>query len=193
MESQQSWEFSLDQFIEKDHENAPDFIGEAHIGTSLYDVAAWFGEISKGKNQGRPYLGLQLTSKGNATQKVSISLWEKANRKTTADPHFKTREQLNGQELKFAAWIQPVGEIYRLRIVIEPFSAKAGDLSEAAMETHTRLSLFVQEAQLRLPGGERPELPPGKSVTPEVGSLSNKRSREETDPDPDVEPDDIPF
>jgi hypothetical protein len=60
-------------------------LGEAHMGASLYDVAAWFGTINKGKNQGRPYLGLQLTSKSNA-QKISVSLWEKANRKKFGRP-----------------------------------------------------------------------------------------------------------
>ena len=129
MEPPQSWQIILPQSVEKTHENAPDFVGDALIGTTLYDVAVWFGQISKGNNRGRPYLGLQLVSKGNASQKVNVSLWEKVNRTGPEDPHFKTREQLNGQELKFAAWIEPVGELFQLRVLIEPFLAGAGDLS----------------------------------------------------------------
>jgi hypothetical protein len=202
METAQSWEIILPQNIEKQHSDLPDFTGEAHIGTTLYDAAAWFREISKGHNIGRPFVGLQLVSKGNVTQKVSISLWEKQNRTTAADPHFKTREQLNGQTLKFSAWIVPAGELYNLRIAIEPFSANANDLSEAALETHVRLEDFMEKAQLRLPTGQQPELPAGKTASEAVPQSTRtakltglkRPAKDEGDPDLDVEPDDdIPF
>jgi hypothetical protein len=205
METPQSWEIILPQNIDKQHTDVPDFTGDACIGSTLYDAAAWFREISKGQNIGRPFVGLQLTSKGNVSQKVSISLWEKQNRTNAADPHFKTKEQLNGQNLKFAAWIVPTGGLYSLRIVIEPFSASANDLSEAALETHTRLQDFLEQSQLRLSNSESQA--PAKLSAPENNSdnITNKRSgkpkpaalkravRDEPDPDLDVEPDSIPF
>jgi hypothetical protein len=183
MNDQTAWKFLLSQNAEKEHEKAPDFLGEAQIGASIYDVAAWFGEVSKGKSAGRPYLGLGLTSKSNS-QKIQISLWEKQNRKSPEDPHFKTREQFNGQELRFAAWIEPDGELFRARVLIEPSNSGADDLSEEARETHSRLKEFVEQSQLRLAtGGRRPPLP--------AASARPKPSLR--DPDLDVAPDDIPF
>jgi len=135
------WELILSQAAEKPNDKAPDSVGEANIGSTLYDVADWFGEI----NQGRPYIGLQLTSKGNVSQKVNIFLWEKQKRQTSADPHFKTREKLNGREFKFAAWIQPIDVLYQLRILIEPFTASKNDFSEDALITHRRLEDFVKK------------------------------------------------
>jgi hypothetical protein len=108
--------------------------------------------------------------------------------KSLDDPHFKCREEFNGQELKFAAWIEPVGELYRLRILIEPFAAAAGDLSEAALETHGRLKEFVGQAQLRLSSSSRPELPQNES-----NKAGRKSIADPGDSELDAEPDDIPF
>jgi hypothetical protein len=174
-ENTPSWEIILAQNVGKQRAEVPDFTGEAHLGANLYDDAAWFGTIGRGANKGRPYVGLQLTSQGSASsQKVVISLWEKVNRLAPAGPHFKTREQLNGQDLKFSAWVEPVGSLHRLRIVIEPFMAGDSNLSKAALETQKRLRAFVQEAQQRLPGG-------GQQL--ELDDTAKN----------DVEPDHIPF
>jgi hypothetical protein len=191
METTQSWEITLSQNIEKAHPNVPDFLGEALIGTTHYDVAAWLKEISKGSNTGRPFVSVQLTSKSNTTQKVSISLWEKQDRQRDADPHFKTREKLNGQQLTFYGWIVPDGDLYALRVAIEPFSALAGDLSEAALETHQRLTAFIAEAQLRLPNGQRPELPATQSDPPPAPARKVAGPKPGTGAEHD--PDDIPF
>lgn len=177
-------EFTLTQSTTKTHDDAPDFTGEVPIGNSRYNAAVWFGEISKGKNIGRPYVGLQLTSQGNASQKINVSLWEKVKRSDAAEPHFKNREQINGQELQFSCWIEPAGELYQLRVLIEP--AVAGDLSAAALETHQRLAEFVKVASARLPDTQQPELLPQP--------LESKSARPQLkDPDLDAEPDDLPF
>jgi hypothetical protein len=190
-------EFVLSQNVTKQHTEVPDFTGEAHIGTALYDAAAWFREIRKGSNTGRPFVGLQLTTKSNITQKVSISLWEKQNRQSAADPHFKTHEELNGQPLNFSAWIVPAGELYGLRVVVEPFSANANDLSEAALETHAKLQDFLEQAQLSLPDAQKPELPPAQSAPQPVPATKvaglERSAKAERDPDLDAEPDDSPF
>jgi hypothetical protein len=159
-----SWEILLSQNIDKSRSEAPDFAGEAYIGTGAYDSAAWFGTVNKGANKGRPYVSLTLSSNGSVSlQKVSINLWEKTNRAAETEPHFRTREKFNGQDLKFSAWVEPAGELHALRIVIEPFTVNPDDLSEAAKETQRRLNTFLAEAQLRLPGGrQQPELPTGK-------------------------------
>lgn len=185
MNNQSSWEFVLTQLLDREHEKIPDFLGETQIGSTVYNIAAWFREISKGANIGRLCLGLQLSSKGNASQKVSITLWEKANRTTAQDPHFKVREELNGQDLQFSAWIEPAGQLFSLRIRIEPFTVGAGDLSEAARETHQRLTEFLKESNLRLTNTKQ-EKPIGKP--PQTKALKAVR-----DPDLDAEPDDIPF
>jgi hypothetical protein len=178
-----SWEIILLQNIGKERREVPDFTAEgALIGTSIFDIGAWFDEIKKGNNRGRPYLGLALSSTGNASQKISISLWEKVNRTSETDPHFTTREQLNGQDLRFSAWVENAGSsLHALRLRIEPFSVGAEDLSEAAAEVQTRLTLFLKEAQLRLPNAQQPELP--------IGAAAKKKRGSETD----TEPDDIPF
>jgi hypothetical protein len=178
MSNSQCWEFVLTQLVEKEHEKIPDFLGETQIGSTLYNIAAWFREIGKGANTGRPCLGLQLTSKDNANQKVSITLWEKANRKTNEEPHFKVREELNGQDLQFSAWVEPAGQLFVLRIRIEPFTVSACDLSEAARETHQRLTSFLEETKLRLPAGQSSKEQPVRK-TVKLG--------------PDEEPDDIPY
>jgi hypothetical protein len=90
--------------------------------------------------------------------------------------------------------------LYNLRILIEPFSANAGDLSEAALETHERLTTFLEEARLRLPNAQQPELPAAEP-TPEAAprlkptklTVPKQRAKEERDPNLDVEPNDIPF
>ena len=190
------WDFVLSQNAEKEHEKAPDFLGEAQIGNGLYDVAGWFGTINKGKSVGRPYLGLALTSKSNS-QKIQISLWEKSNRKSPEDAHFKNREQFNGQELKFSAWIDPSGDLYQVRVLIEPANSGADDLSEDARETLGRLKEFVEQSQLRLSGGSQPPraaLPAAKesNVMRPARSEVGPRPRPK-DPDLDGAPDDIPF
>jgi hypothetical protein len=175
------WEFVLNQNVEKERAEVPDFTGSAYLGSSLYDAAAWFGTIGKGANRGRPYVGLLLSVQGSASShKTNISLWEKSNRTAATDPHFKTREQLNGQDLKFSAWVEPVGSLHALRIVIEPFAVGADDLSEAAFATQQRLAAFVQEARLRLPDPQQPELP-----IPTVA----KKKRRGLEPELDGEPD----
>jgi hypothetical protein len=194
---QQSWEILLPLSTEKTHENSPDFVGEAHLGSSLYDAAVWFGQIKTGKNIGRPYLGLQLVSKGNATQKVNISLWEKLNRKTPTDPHFRAQEQFHGQELSFSAWIQEKDGLFKLRILIEPSSAGASDLSEAALATRDRLAAFLDDTKLRLLGGQ-PAPSAHSNTQPTLplatASPAHKRTGAKVrDPDLDAEPDDIPF
>ena len=155
MDNQSRWVFVLSQNTEKESEKSPDFLGDIQIGNGLYDAAAWFGEISKGKNQGRPYLGLQLTSKSNS-QKIQFSLWEKQNRKTPEDPHFKCREQFSGMEMRFSAWIDPSGDLFQARIIVEPANSGSDDLSEEAKETLGRLKEFVEQSQLRVPGSSQP-------------------------------------
>jgi hypothetical protein len=185
-----SWQIVLQQNIGKERREVPDFTAEgAQIGPSLFDVGAWFREIKKGNNRGRPYLGLALSSTGNASQKISISLWEKVNRTSETDPHFTVREQLNGQDLRFSAWVENVGSsLHALRLRIEPFSVDAEDLSEAAAETQTRLTAFLKEAQLRLPNAQQPDLPIGKP------SVERKRRvKDEHAPNLDADPEDIPF
>jgi hypothetical protein len=168
----------------KQRPEAPDFTGEAYLGSSLYDVAAWLGVIGKGSNKGRPYIGLQLSSQGSgSSHKTNISLWEKQDRTAPSDPHFKCREMLNGQQLKFSAWVQPAGAVHSLRVLIEPFAAGADDLSEAALETQKRLAAFVQEAQLRLPDPQQPELP----------SPPAEKRKHKAEPELDTEPNDSPF
>jgi hypothetical protein len=179
------WEFVLNQNVEKQRPEVPDFIGSAYLGSSLYDAAAWFGTIGKGVNKGRPYVSLQLSIQGSASShKTNISLWEKRNRITSADPHFKARETFNGQELTFTAWVTPKGALHFLRIIIEPFTASADDLSEAAFEIQKRLSAFVEEARLRLPDPQQPELPIPLAV---------KKKKRGAEPELDGEPNDIPF
>ena len=134
------WEFVLPQDWEKPTDRSPMFTGKALIGTTQYEVAAWMNKITKGKNVGRPCLGLQLTSLGNASQTVSITLWEKVTRKTDPDPHFKIREKLNGRELTFAARIEKDGQLFALRIMIAPSLADDSDLSEEALVDHKRLT-----------------------------------------------------
>jgi hypothetical protein len=177
------WEILLPQNVGKERREIPDFTAEgALIGTSLFDIGAWFGEIKKGNNRGRPYLGLALNSKGNASQKITVSLWEKLNRMAEIDPHFTAREQLNGQDLRFSAWVESAGSsLHVLRLRIEPFSVGAEDLNDAALETQNRLTSFLKEARLRLPNAQQPELP--------IGATAKKKRGSETD----TEPDDIPF
>jgi hypothetical protein len=180
-------EIRLAQNLDKSSSEAPDFTGEARIGATVYDGAAWFGEIGRGTNKGRPYLGLQLTSTGNASsQKVNVSLWEKRVRGTEAEPHFKTREMVNGRLLKFSAWIDPAGSLHTLRVLIEPFTASDDELSAASLETQNRLTAFVKQAQARLPDrGRQPELPVAAKDTEEKDST--------TALEPDTEPDGVPF
>jgi hypothetical protein len=184
------WEILLPQNVGKERREIPDFTAEgALVGTSLFDIGAWFGEIKKGNNRGRPYLGLALSSTGNASQKINISLWEKVNRTSETDPHFTAREQLNGQDLRFSAWLEPAGSsLHVLRLRIEPFAVGAEDLSEAAAETQTRLTAFLKEAQLRLPNPQQPELPIGKP-----SSEKKRHAKDEDDSKLDAEPNDLPF
>jgi hypothetical protein len=190
MKDTEAWGFTLPQNLDKNRAEVPDFTGQAFIGNCPYDVAGWFGTIGKGANKGRPYVGLQFTATGNvSSSKVTVSLWEKVSRASETDPHFKTRDQLNGQDLKFSAWVEPVGSLHQLRIVIEPYTIGPEDLSEAAKETQTRLASFLKEANLRLPNAQQPELPIGKSPH----ELKGRPRKTERDPDLDVEPSDIPF
>jgi hypothetical protein len=184
----ETWEMTLPQSLSKTHDKAPDFTGEANLGTTNYEVAAWFGEISKGNNVGHPYIGLTLTAKSSAsTQKINISLWEKQNRKTADDPHFKSTEEVQGCKLCFAAWIEEVGVLHQLKVRIVPFSITTEEMSEPAIETHERLVAFLKGTALRLTEGE----PLRKKPAP-APSLSQKVRRVQ-DPDLDVEPGDLPF
>jgi hypothetical protein len=175
-------EIRLAQNLDKSSAEAPDFTGEARIGGCVYDGAAWFGEIGRGTNKGRPYIGLQLTSTDNtSSQKVNVSLWEKRVRGTEAEPHFKTREMVNNRLLKFSAWVEPAGAFHALRVLIESFTASDDELSDASRETQKRLEAFVKGAQSRLPDrGRQPELP-------------INAPKKEPDPDLDTEPDGLPF
>jgi hypothetical protein len=189
-ETTSAWEVVLPQNLDKNRAEAPDFTGQAFIGNSPYDVAGWFGTIGKGANKGRPYVGLQFTATGNVSSfKVTVSLWEKVSRTSETDPHFKTRDQLNGQDLKFSAWVETVGSLHQLRVLIAPYTIGPEDLSEAALETQARLASFLKEANLRLPNAQHPELPLGKPPHESKG----RHRKTERDPDLDVEPSDIPF
>jgi hypothetical protein len=180
------WETSLSQNAEKERSDLPDFIGEAVLGSSTYDCAAWLGEIGRGTNIGRPYIGLQLTSTGTASsQKVNVSLWEKRNRATEAEPHFTTRELVNGQTLKFSAWVEAAGSLHALRVMIEPFVPNDSELSDAARVTQKKLAAFMKQARARLPDkGQQPELPIAKDT---------EEKESDTALEPDTEPDGIPF
>jgi len=87
---------------------------------------------------------------------------------------------LNGQDLKFAAWIEPIDTLYQLRVVIEPFTVSERDFSEDALITHRRLEDFVKKAALRLPRDEQI-----------VGLPALKQQRAKTDEDAVL--DAIPF
>ena len=176
----------LHQNVEKDHSSAPDFIGEAFLGAGDYDVAAWFSTIRKGNNKGRPFISMQWTSRGGGavSQRVNVFLWEVTERAAENDPHFKARESLNGQTLKFSARIEPAGSLHRLHVVIEPFAAEE-DLSPVARETQERLNTFVKEARLRLPAKKKKsELSSAEAVAPKA---------EPDDVVLDAEPTEIPF
>src|SRR6516165_3429085 len=119
--SESVWEAVLLQNLAKTSDRAPDFAGTAQLGGNTYDAAAWLSQISRGANVGRPYLSVQLSYTGNtSTRKVNVSLWEKHDRASDTDAHFKTREILDGQMLQFAAWIQPTGPMHALRLRVEP-------------------------------------------------------------------------
>jgi hypothetical protein len=179
------WVALLHQNIEKDHSSAPDFVGQAFLSAGDYDVAAWFSTIRKGDNRGRPYLSMQWSSRGDGTvsQRVNVFLWEVTERAAETDPHFKARENLGGQSLKFAARIEPSGTLHRLHVVIEPFTAEE-DLSPIAREVQEKLNSFVKEARLRLPAKKKSEPPRAEATAPKA---------EPDDGVLEAEPSDIPF
>jgi uncharacterized protein (DUF736 family) len=142
------WEIVLAQNLDKEIENHPDFAGKVSMASILYKAGAWLRE-TKG---GRPYISLQLKNETDATeQKINVSLWEKTNRESTEDPHFKTKETLHGKQYTFSAWLVAEGDFHELRIAVAPLSADAASLSEHALKSHQRNADFVKTAQMQLP------------------------------------------
>ena len=137
-------EFVLAQNAEKETDKHPDFSEKISIGGILYEAAAWFGTVARGNNAGRPFISLRLASETNNSEaKINIALWEKHNRKSQSEAHFRAKESFQSKRFDFSAWIEPAGNLFQLRITAEELSQD--DISPEAKQTCTRLAEFKRE------------------------------------------------
>jgi len=139
------WEATLFQNVEKEHSEQPDFKGALVFGVDTYDVVAWLREVKKGSHAGRPYLSMQLTptDDSGAVERANIALWEKRYRTAETDPHFKGKESLNGEVLKFSARIKLAGSLHAVQLSVERLTADDEEMGALAKETQRRLAAFT--------------------------------------------------
>jgi len=147
-----NWEATLFQNVEKEHSEQPDFKGALVFGVDTYDVVAWLREVKKGSHAGRPYLSMQLTptDDSGAVERANIALWEKRYRTAETDPHFKGKESLNGEVLKFSARIKLAGSLHAVQLSVERLTADDEEMGALAKETQRRLAAFMDEARAQL-------------------------------------------
>jgi hypothetical protein len=161
----------LGENFEKEKDAHPDFRGEITLFGNKYRAAAWL----KHNKKGQPCVGLSLRSSDDNVEDINLTLWqkEKENRATSADPHFKVKETIQGEPLVFCGWITFQGEQGALRIEV----TRSGDeVTDAAKENRKKLAAFLKEAD----GVDPTLLIHGNPAKASGGDL-------------DVEPDDIPF
>jgi hypothetical protein len=156
----------LHENTEKESDKHPDFKGKMTLFGAEHKASAWL----KNNRKNEPCIGLCLSTSNDKNRDVNVTLWQKDNRASKADPHFKAKATIEDVSLTFSAWVRFEGDQGTLRIEV----TRTGDqLSDAAMQPRSRLQAFVKEADENL------------TTPPEANTLLTHR-------DPD-NVDDIPF
>jgi hypothetical protein len=175
---------SLPQNNKKLSDAHPDFLGKLQLENASWTTAVWLSTTKRND----PYLSLQLTGEGSAqTEKIKLAIWKnhERQREKTEDPHFESTQEMFGCDFQLRAWVMPVGDDFRLELIIEPLNGERGEISEALGTTKRRLADLLAETGAA-------KLPPNSTRT---SAAADKTATPTTKPvqDDDNEPDDIPF
>jgi hypothetical protein len=158
--------------IEKEATTHPDFIGPMMIGETKYEAAAWLNRTRKDNS---PLVSLQLSI--SRDESVSVALWQKKNRTSASDPHFRGKQLINDTHWNFSAWLETQRSgMHSLRI---EFSELGAELTQAAIENRSKIENFIKELSIK----------PIVEPDPVVSAPAKRIGK----PELDNEPDDIPF
>src|SRR6516164_1633304 len=130
----------LTENIEKETAAWPDWLGQLVRDRMTFEVAGW---LNRTKNND-PFVSLSLSLRGERdAEKIPVTLWQKKNRQTSADPHFRGKETIAGKPYKFSGWLGSSGGLRTLRIEAEEISGE--DLSDAARENRAKIDAVIRE------------------------------------------------
>ena len=130
---------SLPQNTRRKSSSHPDFISKLSIWSTTYSAAAWLSKTVKGA----PYLGLHLTSdETTQSERIKLALWSNHDRKSAADPHFQSTQEIFRREFLLQGWLLSMDGSYRLELSIQPAN-HGGEVSDAFTDTSERITDFL--------------------------------------------------
>lgn len=132
---------TLYENTQKEAEDHPDFTGKMVLAKTPFDAAAW---LNRTRKDGSPYVGMSIQA-GKDGERIKLSLWQRKDRKTAADPQFAGKETVAGIPYRFSAWLEHDSKTGMHRLRIEADEVSADQLTPAALASRRKLVGFVRE------------------------------------------------
>lgn len=181
--------FNLPENSARDDDQAPHFSGNVIIDRNPYEAAAWLGKTKTLD----PYISLALRPAGDRNgQKISVPIWQKKNRTSDADPHFRNTQPILDVPYSISATLrQEPGGLFSLVLELTPLDPE--ELSPQAKMRHDEIAYIFRTT----PGGAptSPPVVPPKEPSKFARAAQSAPAQTKFPPtlNEDGDPDEIPF